>query len=778
MKKILLLIFSLFIAITAFARDYSYLNPPRIAVMDFINNTGTEQSGGEQDALILNTHNNEWGQILSQALLSVLIQANNYHYYDPEKINKIDEFPAADFPLLKIMDKKYVEEALDSAKYSAGDYYREYKDFFPVGDLDFLVIGNVFEGADNKIASTIRILNLARGEEVFTYDYAVEKDFSNVLEESSKIALNIIGDIIKNQKSRVRIAVPYSLAVNNQVGQKEQNLQNGDRPFPIKLFLRPKQVINNENIIENANDTHYFEIVMDKKQQGSYFYSHLMSFLPGQYELLAYNSLKDSIRKYDITLKARDFHNQVIKEEDFRSKLSTLVINDVLPTENFTLYLSEKKQSLKYFWEIARQKNRNKKSARFLFKSGMIDNISIDGLVSINPFYDSYNNQLVIEGIIPSHYELRLVKGSKLSISGVSGIQKYSIDTVRSPGIIDVDLNRTRKYSVSYSRFSNTKERLRESGQVQKVKVSFLLNPAFNSKTIKMYLDDSNNYLLFKDTQKVVFEELYLKSEWEKAAFDYLKYRFEMEGFQAISGKLNKLEIEENPDHIIIINFNEKGPLKAAEQAPVGASFSKASVENSSSSSKSIYSSTGTDREVYGGQTSVQKRAALEKAPSKQRRSIKTSSELGLGFCFGAGGRAYTDYIEKNNDFNGFIAANINFRKTDTFAFGLESAFSFGKMNTKLEDPASGQSVEGPSDINFGGKFGMRWIWGNYKDSFGMGFGLGLALDRDFPGPYLGLKAYLKSFYLSADFAVHPYAILEKGIILKPAVGFGYSFGK
>lgn len=830
MKKInfLLLLFFLMVSL-GFARDFTNLKPPSIAVIDFINNTGSEELGGKNLDQVVNIHGNEWGQILSQALLSALIQQNNYHYAFPaKKCAIIGEFPVSAFPLLKIIDKKYVEEALADSKYSVSDYYRKSGELFQIAELDFLVIGNIYEsqlvppnkgqknaaetrrqndkdGLKEKqdfLSGHIRVLNLKRGEEIFSYNFAVQRDFKDLKEIFSNLAYLIVGNILKSQKTN------FQIAVSEEIFENERNTaENSLKEIPLRVFFRPKRIINQENIVEPSNDTHYIEILINPEKDAGNYNSGFLSFLPGDYELLVYHKLKDSISQYDIKLNAREYNKHIIKKEDFKTQSSTITINNVKPTDNFSLYLEEKEQSLKYFWEVSQGVSRQPKTLRFQFRAGNIENINSLGLVSINGFYDSYNNQVVIEGIIPSVYQLRILQNSRLSVSGVTGIQKYSINAVRSTEPQTINLEKERQVTLSFQKLISSAEkrvipkvsqptrsskeeaddededededvegdkpeeeeiyrpsftRERES-DLQKIKISFIFNPGFNYKEIKMYLDKSKNFISIKDTQKIILEESYLQSEWKKLSYEYIKYRFEVDGLQTVAGIITKKDIERDPDKIIIIDFTKvkkAEPVKSAEEESHNPSFTDAGKKGRPQNTLHSPAYQGNSLQNPAVNTISSNPGASSRNKNESSRSQKTAKYYTHHLAMGGdgGGSGYGDFV---------ITYNIMRRKSIKFAMGLDSAFKIGGGEGWLADDFP---------LNLGGLLGIKFIWGPYIELMGGGLSTGVAWDMDLPGPYIGGDLYFKSFFMNLTLQLQPFTLIEYGVPGKIMFTFGYAF--
>ena len=382
MKKILLisLLLSSF-SLNVFAREYSYLNPPSISIMDFDVNMAEIRYGESDDNKYL--AKDYYGKLINQTLLTILIQKNSS---DQILINRgnIEQVLANDkefndaiyFPtLLKIYDKKYIEAALDNNNYTTGDLYSKNADAFSYADLDFVVLGNVYETPDS-IGLNVRVLNTFRGEELFSYIGFIKNDLSNLNEVCDDIAENIITDILKNYCSQ--FIIKETDTVPADIGK-------------YMLFCQSSQEYDNEDNTISTNDTFKKDVSRDR-----YYW-----ILPGDYVFTVYSEINKSVREISVTINPREIKLIELKEEHFKVDTGSVTIGGIFPTDAYSILLKERVKDAEYLWEIGTELGSGLKEYPLTFYRGEFDKIVED---ENEPFwvYKPFSNEIVISNLMIS----------------------------------------------------------------------------------------------------------------------------------------------------------------------------------------------------------------------------------------------------------------------------------------------------------------------------------------------------------------------------------------
>ncbi|MBP7553022.1 MAG: hypothetical protein KA885_06315 [Spirochaetes bacterium] len=522
MKKYLTLILIFFISIQIFSRDYSFMDPPRIAVMDL---EETKNSIGTFSSYInipsANTLYTDLGvgSAVSNALLTQLI--------------KNDGAGRQLFPAIKVYDKKYIELALKDNNYNVNDLYALKPDVFKVTNIDYVIVGNVYElsvGDGSQYGINLRVLSIGRAEELLSYQLRVKLDLSNLDTACDMFSRRLISDILKNYYSKIRI-------IKNEIEDSE-----------FRCFIRPKFVRDNEDRIVNSNDTHY-ESINDKMNK-------VLELLPGEYELLIYRP-KYELKKITVNLNPREYKEIALSASDFEPVAgSKLIISDVYPTDNFRMYITGKSQELFHFWEIDNYKGG--KSVETIKTVHEIEfnkeqNYQLGKTVgSVMVQYDSSNNRLIIDKLDPSIYDVEVMpEGSRKS--SITGIKEMILTDSRFYKTVNFNLKMNKTVNTSLNDLLIAKKVIDENLMINKV--SFILNPAFINQTVEVTIN--NNTIPLIDIEKLIVSDNISKRDFDSRGENYISYSFKIKGKQPISGVIKKSDINNNPDVVKIIDLTK-----------------------------------------------------------------------------------------------------------------------------------------------------------------------------------------------------------------------------
>lgn len=507
MKKILLAALLLLMILPgAFAREYSYLNPPSISIMDFdVNMPGIryEDDFGEFN------DKEFYGRLINQTLLTVLIQKNSSNDFVVLRddmggllANPLEFTEARYFPtLLKIYDKKYVEAALGNNNYTPADLYSKNADAFSYADLDFVVLGNVYQAAE-KISVNVRVLNTSRGEELFSYIGTIEQDLSNINEVCDQIAGNIITDILKNYCSQFIIKV-------------KENIDADKEPL---YFCQSRQEYDNEDNTINYNDTFKKDVYRE-----TYYW-----ILPGDYVFTVYSGVKKSVHEIPVAINPREIKVIEINETHFEIDTGELVISGVAPTDAYSVEIKEKVKDAEYLWEIEKGGLTTQAPINFTFKNGDFvpdrddddkDDEKKKETGDAYWVYNSFANEIVVTNLKLSQYEIILTPvAESVKRKGITGIVFISSREIERSDPVSVDLERDREVTVDIEDFNIV--RGGEVDAYQQTRITFLFDPAFVDENTHLFVESfgSTGYLLINEIEKLVIEDEYDQEQWEDLA--------------------------------------------------------------------------------------------------------------------------------------------------------------------------------------------------------------------------------------------------------------------
>lgn len=559
MKKILLITILLSsIIFSATAREYNYLNPPSISIMDFDVNM-SEVTYGESDSQLVGK--DYYGKLINQTLLTILIQKNSDNQVlisgdDIASVTANDKMfnNARYFPtLLKIYDKKYVESALGDNNFTVGDLYSKNADAFDYADLDFVVLGNVYETSD-QIGVNVRVLNTARGEELFSYIGFIDNNLTNLNRVCENIAENIITDLLKNYCSQFIIKI-------------KDNTDTGKDPI---YFCQSSQEYDNEDNTISYNDTFKKGVFSE-----SYYW-----ILPGDYVFTVYSKTNKSVHEIPVTIDPREIKIIEVNEEHFEVDTGTLTIGGIFPTDAYSVNIKEKVKDAEYLWEIGEMKDSDRKNYRFTFNAGEFDH-TYDDQETDKPLwiYNSFNNEIYISNLMISQYDVTVTPvAESIKRKGITGIVYISSKEIETSDEVSVNLDSENDEKIEIADFNIRKASNGDS--YQQTRITFLFNPAFDGEKTELFVDSQGDlgYLLIRNIEKLVVEDEYSKEEWENLAGKTFLVEMERDG-EYYSTFLSYDGIEAEDDKIIVAEFKRQAKLLTLDSSGTAAGTSVAAQE-------------------------------------------------------------------------------------------------------------------------------------------------------------------------------------------------------
>lgn len=557
MKRVLLvtIILSTFV-FSAFAKEYSYLNPPSISIMDFDVNMETSQYVVNDD--VVRYDQDYYGQLINQTLLTVLIQKNSANdvfiqqddiagfYSNDKNFDEARYFPT----LLKIYDKKYVENALGNNNYTVNDLYSRNADAFDYADLDFVVLGNVYRSTDSIILN-VRLLSTTRGEELYSYIGTINSDLSNLNSVCNSMASNIITDILKNYCSQFIIKVQDDKDNKGQKVDHEETLE----PY---YFCQSRQEYDNEDNQVSYNDTYKKSVEKDL-----YYW-----ILPGDYVFTVYSKTNQTVHEIPITIDPREIKLVEITDKHFEVEKGSLTLTGIFPTDGYNFKIKEKIKDVKYLWEINQESNDETREYNFQFLNGeIIDNNSDDkwdatpnevkdGEATVS--YNSYTNEIKFRDLNISAYDVSVTPVAKsIQRKGVSGIVYISSKEIETSDEVPADLNVEKDLTIDIEEFDIKKYESEES--FQQTRLTILFDKAFDDATVLLHVENQGikGFIPINNIEKLIIEDEYSEEDWEALAgqsFMVSVYREHV----FFTKQLKFEDIIASKDNIVILDLSNK----------------------------------------------------------------------------------------------------------------------------------------------------------------------------------------------------------------------------
>lgn len=529
MKKVITTIALLLLILPGLsAKEYSTLTPPTLSVMDF--EVNMEEPRVEGDVV----SKEYYGQLINHTLVTTLINMNNAldlqiprdDYYYTEDAGNARYFP----PLLKIFDKKYVETALSENNYAVSDLYNKDNNAFAFPELDFMVLGNVFSYAGNKVSLNVRLLNTYRAEELYSYNGIIDEDMSNLYEVCEYIASRIISDILKNYCSQVVVR-------RNTLAPKDVDFN---------LFCQTSRVRDNVDSTITMNDTYKKGIL-----ENTHYW-----VLPGDYTVTVYNKDNKAVNEVPFNIKPREIKLVELEAEDFEVASGSLTISGLPPTESYIFEIKEKSRDAEYIWEIGRDLSASLQNFKFKFVKGKFDREP--GTTGPRWTYRAASNELIINGLSLTSYDVKVTPDAEsISIESIQGIAKISSRAIESSDPYTVNLKTDNDAEVNMTDFDLITDAT--AGGFQKTRVTFIMNPAFDGQPVELKIGDGSRsgFLIFENIEKLIIEDGYDESEWNELSF--ISFRLEKDN-RVYKESYMPSALAAERDLVVYVDFNSLAP--------------------------------------------------------------------------------------------------------------------------------------------------------------------------------------------------------------------------
>jgi hypothetical protein len=600
MKRTLIILAVLVVAAaTTQAQAYTFLNPPTLAVMDF----EVSMSAADKEA-----SKSYYGQLISQAILSVLVQQNASDVVStPREVEKVpgtpvyspgaEARPSTGFalfgpskeeraaeaargqdiryyfpPIFKIFDKKYVELALQNGNFTTRDLYTKAAGAFGFTDLDFLVLGNVYEtkaGTRDAVGFNVRVLNTKRAEELYSYAAVVDRDLHDLPVACATISQMIMRDILNSHCAQFVITKAADVnGLNTPFANVPSQNTQGDAPN-YRLFWQSRQVEKDDNTVADSGDSDKREVKEDL------FYWAL----PGQYVISLYNIDTQQVRTIPFTLAAGDIKHVAIQRPHLEAEKGSITIGGIFPTDSYKFVIAEEKRTEQYWWEIG-QKPRGGKPITVKFENGekpevtfgdekkaaAAADVQMADARSPSAEYRAATNEIVVRNVMLSAYSITANSQPPAGASDVTGSWRVSTRLAVQSKPLPIDLRAQKDMRLMVADFGLQEKKALD--MPRKTKVTFFFNPGFGFWNY-LTIDDQVNVdsLWWRDKTKVTIESEYSPADWD--ALPDVIYTFEP--FATFNGvevtvpiSLKKADLEPFRDTVIIIDlFAEAEKVKA-----------------------------------------------------------------------------------------------------------------------------------------------------------------------------------------------------------------------
>jgi hypothetical protein len=636
MKRALLIAAALVaFAVAANAQDFTYLVPPTVAVADFeVSMSAPERQASKQF----------YGQLISQALMTVLVQQNaaNAVYapkdgrvitgapvYDPgmttvnarlfvmdnaserasadaidraaeayarasddssrnramddavkaaaaaaahstalEEIARIGDRQVARlyFPsIFKIYDKKYVESALQNGSFTVRDLYTKSVGAFNFTDLNFLVLGNVYETKfreNDAIGINVRVLNTRRAEEVYSYAAVVERDLHDLPIACAQICQRIMTDLLNSSCAQFTISesaeVSGTAPTDTQIGGT-QAAPNGPA-YDYRLFWQPRQVKQNDATVADSDDS-------DKREvRKNVFYW----VLPGQYVISVYNRKTQQIKTVPFTIGAGDIRNVVIEKQHLDTPKGTITIGGIAPTTSYVIVATPKKQREQYWWEIF-DPAMPQDPFTVTFADGEISKDKQDNATrkadagksdKVLAEYRPATQDILISNVPLAAYDVVVTRNPPEGLSGITGVWYTSTKLTLTSKPLSVTVREPKDVKLQIADFGLQEKQAIESPRM--TKVTFILQPGFGYWGW-IHVNDQSlavDKLYWGDKEKITIASEYAQADWD--AYPEVTYTIWTRGvskdgsstwWQGIDETFKKSQILPEKDLVVFVDL-------------------------------------------------------------------------------------------------------------------------------------------------------------------------------------------------------------------------------
>jgi hypothetical protein len=589
-------ILSLALTAAAGARDYSYLEPPTLAVVDF----EVSMSSARNEAA-----KTFYGQLFSQALLSVLVQQNAVGQAAfPRKFSaapgalihdsgaelrqaggavpwaRADAQAALEVrsyfpPIFKIYDKKYVELALQNNNFTTKDLYTKNAAAFAFPDLDYVVLGNVYEtrteAGKEAVGFNARVLSTRRAEELWAYAAVVNGDLRDLPTAAARVAALIMRDILNSQCAQFEIVAPdlfdvkaADAAVQPPAGraitapaQKPRYRQDD-----YALFWQSRQVRREDGTVDDSNHSDKRRVDWDT------FYW----VLPGQYVVSVYDRVTHQLRAIPFTVSAGDIKYVSVEKQHLERDKGSITIAGVLPNESYSFELKPQRQREQYWWDIGARRD-DRKRITVDFDSGNDPVTSLDDVETtpkryqenpdlVKAEYRAATNEIFIRNMDLSAYDLTIAVKPPERGSDITGYLRVSARLSARSAPLTVDLNAQKDARLTVTDFKLPERKTVDAPR--KTKVTFLMNPAFEDYRTWLEVTDGSfeGWTWWRNKEKVTVEVEYSQAEVD-AQPTVTYYLRPQKPFAGVSDlvvwySFPKADLEPGRDTVVVVDFNDR----------------------------------------------------------------------------------------------------------------------------------------------------------------------------------------------------------------------------
>jgi hypothetical protein len=634
MKRVLLIAASLVaFALAADAQGFTYLAPPTVAVADFeVSMSAAEKEASKQF----------YGQLVSQSLLTVLVQQNaassvyaprdgrvvtGAPVYDPgmttvtarlaaadasrsaaqaidraaesyvrasddsarsramddavsaasaaaarslalEEIARIGDHQVARlyFPsIFKIYDKKYVESALQNGTFTVKDLYTKSIGAFNFTDLNFLVLGNVYEtrfAASDAIGINVRVLNTRRAEEVYSYTAIVGRDMHDLPIACAQICQRIMTDLLNSSCAQFTIteSAEVSGAAGTDTGISSSQGAPAGPAYDYRLFWQPRQVKQNDATVADSDDS-------DKREvRKNVFYW----VLPGQYVVSVYNRKTQQVRPISFSIGSGDIRNVVIEKQHLDTPKGTITIGGIGPTTSYVIVATPKKQREQYWWEIF-DPAMGLDPFTVTFADGEIAKDKQDNAAAkadggktekVIAEYRPATQDLLISNVPLAAYDVVVTRNPPEGLSGITGVWYTSTRLSLTSKPLSVTVRDPKDVKLSIADFGLQEKQAIESPRT--TKVTFILQPGFGYWGW-IHVNDHSlavDKLYWGDKEKVTIGSEYAQADWD--AYPEVTYTIWTRGtskdgaftwWQGIDETFKKSQIPPEKDLVVFVDL-------------------------------------------------------------------------------------------------------------------------------------------------------------------------------------------------------------------------------
>ena len=445
------------------------------------------------------------------------------------------------FPsIFKIFDKKYVENALQNGTFTVKDLYTKAAGAFNFADLDFLVLGNVYETSSGApedktpaesllphketasgstrtaIGFNVRVLNTKRAEETYSYSAVVDKDLHDLPVACAQICQHIMIDILNAHCAQLTITESPDVAGAGSAGTGNAG-SNGlpDLSYAnghYYLFWQPRQVEKDDNTVGDSDNSD------KRKVNPDVFYWTL----PGQYVISVYNRSTQQIKEIPFSINAGDVKNIVVLRDHIATPNGSITIGGIGPTTSYTFQAVPRKQSQQYWWEIF-DPPMPEPSFTVTFDNGTATGVpgttpgdtGTENSDSVHAQYRYETQDILISGVPLSAYDITATRNPPEGLSGITGIWYTSTKLTVKSKPLPVVVRDPKDVKMQIADFG-----LQEKQQIlspKTTKVTFILKPGFGYSG-DIDVDDGSlttDEFHWADKEKITISSEYALEDWD-----------------------------------------------------------------------------------------------------------------------------------------------------------------------------------------------------------------------------------------------------------------------